>query len=345
MKTIAGFLSLVAIFYTPMLFSQGIIALHHNGNTQIFKGTSAFSQAYNAAQNGDTLYLSGGYFWPVNINKRLVIFGAGHNPDSTQATTQTIIQGTIYLEPDADSIYIEGLYINGNIQYSNSNHKIDYVTIRRCIFTDISFSGDRSTPSLHNLIEHNVILNHADFSNTEQLLFRNNIFQNRFHHAYNAVITNNIFLRSLHWSYYGGVPLYNVDNSLVQNNIFFNVSPYYGNLGFLECENSQFYKNLFITTPNYTSNIQSGNYHDYPQANIFVNCPSDAFSYTYNYHLQNPSTLLGTDGTQVGIYGGSAPWKEGSVPKNPHIIQKNIAPQTDNNGMLNIQIKVGAQNE
>ncbi|MCX7862829.1 MAG: hypothetical protein N2449_07520, partial [Bacteroidales bacterium] len=133
------------------LFSQGIIALHHNGFTQIFKGTSAFSDAYNAAQNGDTMYLSGGYFWPVAINKRLVIFGAGHFPDSTAATGVTYIQGNLELNPDADSLYLEGLYINGNIQYSGGDLKIDYLIIRRCMIVGaLVLNGNRTTPSLYN---------------------------------------------------------------------------------------------------------------------------------------------------------------------------------------------------
>lgn len=339
MKKIILLLFLAKVYF---LSSQGIIALHHNGNTQIFNGTNAFSQAYTAAQNGDTMYLSGGFFYPVNINKRLVIFGAGHHPDSTLATGQTIIQGAIYIDPDADSLYLEGLYINGNIAHSQSDAKIDYLTIRRCAFNSIYIQGNRTNPSLYNLIEQNVIRGEADFSNTSQLIFRNNIFQIRLHNAYNALITNNIFLRSPYWTWNGGVPIFNTDNSLIQNNIFFSEEV---GVIFLDCENNQILNNLFITTPNYTSNFNSGNYHDYVQSNIFLYCPSNTFNYSYDYHLQNPSTLLGTDNTQIGIYGGSAPWKEGAVPKIPHIIMKNIASQTDSNGLLNIQIKVGAQNE
>ncbi|MCX7696375.1 MAG: hypothetical protein N2Z72_01620 [Bacteroidales bacterium] len=335
-------LFLLLLFKGIFLLPQGIVVLHHQGSSQVFKGNNAFSLAYQSAQNGDTLYLSGGFFWFVNINKKLVIFGAGHHPDSTIATGQSIVQGNVILESDADSLYLEGLYINGNISYSSPGHKVDYVTIRRCAFNNISFTGNRSNPSLYNLIEQNVILSNADFSNTTHLVFRNNIFQNRFHHGYYALISNNIFLRSPYWSWYGGVPIYNTDYSIIRNNIFFSETV---GVGFLECENNQILNNLFITTPDYTSNFSSGNYHDYPQSSIFINCPNNTFDYSYNYHLQNPAVLLGNDGTQVGIYGGSAPWKEGSVPKIPHIIQKNIASQTDSNGMLNIQIKVGAQNE
>jgi len=37
------------------------------------------------------------------------------------------------------------------------------------------------------------------------------------------------------------------------------------------------------------------------------------------------------------------PWKEGAVPSNPHFVIGNIAPQSDAEGKLNIEIKVTAQ--
>ena len=92
-----------------------------------------------------------------------------------------------------------------------------------------------------------------------------------------------------------------------------------------------------------TSFTALNNYTNIPQANIFVNQTGTTFNYTHDYHLQAPTTYLGTDGTQVGIYGGTFPYKEGAVPLNPHIQLKNIAPTTDANGDLQIQIQVKAQ--
>ena len=69
--------------------------------------------------------------------------------------------------------------------------------------------------------------------------------------------------------------------------------------------------------------------------------------YTYNLHLRPNSPLhnAGTDGTDIGIYGGLFPWKEGSVPFNPHIQTKTIGNITDGNGNLQINIKVKAQDQ
>jgi hypothetical protein len=72
---------------------------------------------------------------------------------------------------------------------------------------------------------------------------------------------------------------------------------------------------------------------------------STSFSYSDDYHLKSTSVGVnaGRDGTDIGIYGGAFPWKEGSLTFNPHYQRINISPTTDNNGNLNVNIKVEAQ--
>jgi hypothetical protein len=52
---------------------------------------------------------------------------------------------------------------------------------------------------------------------------------------------------------------------------------------------------------------------------------------------------LGTDGTQVGIYGGALGYKPGAVPSNPHFSSATVAPTTNKDGKLNVNVKVIAQ--
>jgi hypothetical protein len=58
-----------------------------------------------------------------------------------------------------------------------------------------------------------------------------------------------------------------------------------------------------------------------------------------------PGNFAGTDGKQVGIYGGSFPYKEGAVPSPPHVRSKVIASSTDGQGKLNVQITTTAQDK
>jgi hypothetical protein len=105
-----------------------------------------------------------------------------------------------------------------------------------------------------------------------------------------------------------------------------------------------FSNNVFTITPAWSFNTNNNNYTNVAAAGIFVNQTGNAFSYSHNYHLQNPGTYIGADATQCGLYGGLMGYKEGAVPVNPHIRQKTISGTTDANGKLNVNITVGAQN-
>jgi hypothetical protein len=65
----------------------------------------------------------------------------------------------------------------------------------------------------------------------------------------------------------------------------------------------------------------------------------------YDYKLKTtcPGKNAGTDGSDIGIYGGNYPWKEGGVPFTPHYQFKKVNGTTNSSGNLPIQIKVKAQ--
>lgn len=328
------------------LFSQSPVALHHNGNSTMYNTASGFTDAYNASVDGDTIYLPGGFFAGITINKKLTIVGAGFHADSTLATYATQINGSLNLGPDADTTHIEGLHITGSINVTAANNKIDKLKIRRNLIDgQININGDRTTPSMHVEISENVIRGSIDLSNTLNLIITNNIIQNRLHYVYQGMIRNNIFTSNPYLGYpiYHYNNIYDCDYSNIENNVFVHPD---ATLGFAYCDNSSINKNIFATSSiDYTNNFPTGNYTGIGSSNILVNWTSSSYSYTENYHLQNPSSYLGTDGLQVGLYGGLRPWKEGAVPFNPHVGSKNIAPQTNTNGELQIQIRVNAQND
>ena len=111
-----------------------------------------------------------------------------------------------------------------------------------------------------------------------------------------------------------------------------------------DSDGNYIYNNIIVpNTISLGNNYSNLNYIGIQQSNIFISQTGNAFDYTHNYHLQNPSQYLGTDGTQVGIYGGTTPFKEKGAPSNPQITNRNIATQTDVNGNLQISISSKAQ--
>lgn len=324
--------------------AQQKVALHSNGTTTIFGGANPFTDAYNASSSGDTIYLPGGNLpHPIAISKGLIIIGAGHYPDSTVATQKTVLTGSITISQGADNLMLEGIEWTQDITFAN-DQKIDSVVIRRCKFRDIKYPGTGITPCVNNNIRENIITGSVNLSNATAGMLSNNIIVGTIQHANNVGISNNILLYNLANS--GGhstnVTFYNVDNCFISNNIIFRN---WGGASWIynSSDLNTFSNNIFSVVPNQGNNTFVGNYNSVDLTTVFVDQSGNTFNYSHNYHLINPSAYVGIDNTQVGIYGGMYPVKEGAVPQNPHIQLKIISPTTDENGDLQIQIQVKAQ--
>ncbi len=345
MKKLIKLSAIISVFlFAIQAKSQSPVALHHAGTVTMFYNASGFADAYTASVSGDTIYLPGGFFGALTIDKRLAIFGAGHHPDSSIHTYATQINGSLSFGPNADSSHIEGLHITSEINVTGANNKVDRLRIRRNIIDgNLNMNGDRVTPSLHVEVSGNVIRGNSDFSNTLNAVICNNIFQARLHYVWQGSVSNNVFNTQPYIGYpiYHYNAIYDCDNSIIENNVFAGSDQTFG---FAYCDNSVIRKNLIaVANIDYGNNSQTGNYTSVGSANLMVNWTSASFLYTDNYHLKTPGIHTGSDGMVVGIYGGLRPWKEGSLPLNPHIQSKTIADKTDAAGKIQVQVKVVAQ--
>ena len=314
------------------------VALHSGGTVSFFNGTTALVDAYNQSVNGDTIYLPGGGFTaPTTIDKKLTIYGAGHYVDSTQATGKTFWNGALNFGVDADQFTIEGVEITSHVTFPY-NGVVNNVTIARCkINGGISITGTFATPSNNLLLYNNVIAQNINFENAQNVLVANNIIGQGVLASKGNSFFNNVFINKSPGGFYEH--FFGCDNNTIHNNVFY-VPSSFGESG----NNNDFRNNVYTNTESLGTNpISIDNYFNVPQATIFTNVSLTTFSYTADYHLQAPSTYLGTDGSQAGIYGGVYyPYKEGAVPSNPHIQEQTVAPNATN-GQLNVQIKAAAQ--
>ena len=92
--------------------------------------------------------------------------------------------------------------------------------------------------------------------------------------------------------------------------------------------------NLFDGITNSTNLVLS----DYSA--IFKTCTDGTYSDNETFELTTnaASTYLGTDGRQIGIYGGTMPFDP--RPSNPQITNCVVAPKSDANGKLSINVTV-----
>jgi hypothetical protein len=334
-------ISTVIVLIATMGFAQKV-ALHSASGVQHFTGTNPFQAAYTAAESGDTIYLPGGSFAPpANFNKTLTIFGTGHYPDSTEVTGKTFINGGVTLVTGADNFYIEGVEITGAFTFDN-NHSVNWVTVKRCRINGVlNVNGNLATPS-SNLAVIGCVLNGASLPNAQNAAFFNSIFSGEASNISSStgnIYKNNIFMQNNYPPTTYATTLNGGGNNLIENNIFLRNRDYEIGGSGNTIKNNIFPKTAPVLG---TQPISSGNFTGIELADLFVNQIGNAFSYAHDYHLQEPETYLGTDGTQVGIYGGIFPWKEGAVPSNPHIQSAIVAPTT-NEGKLNVQIKAISQ--
>lgn len=312
--------------------AQNLIARQHGGNAIFY---TDLPTAVAAGQNGDTIYIPGGS-WSANlsINKRLFIIGTGHNPDSTQATGICYLSGNISISNGASNGRITGIYLTGTLAAVDT--ATNYI-ISRCRMGNIQLTAHSSQWIIEENIINSQIIGYGAYNN----LFSNNIIGQCFYNmGPNNTVKNNIFLMQ---SYEIGC-----SNSSSVNNCTFENNNFIGGGNFTGQNNNLINNNLFvanITFP-FGNNLGSNNVVNQTQSSIFVNQTGSTFDYTQDYHLKltSPGKNAGTDGTDIGIYGGMFPWKAGSVPFNPHIQIKSISNTTDQNGNLQINIKVNAQN-
>lgn len=314
-----------------MVYAQTLIAVQNGGAPKFY---TILQDALTNAQNKDTIYIPGGVYsfsgTAITINKELHLIGTGHHPDSISATGITRLNVDIFIASGADNSTFEGLSLKGG--FGAGDNLIHNIKISRCNYTYLSLYE----LSTNFIISENVIRGSLNGGHAQNNLFSNNVIENYVSDfGVNNIFRNNFFM----------IPSYPYSSSSIegcyfQNNVFAYTPPSQ------DIESNVFENNLFLRGVIFpTGSINSNNIISQTSASTFVNQSGSTFNYSHDYHLKpdSPGKNAGKDGTDIGIYGGTYPWKEGSIPANPHFQSIKINPKTDNSGNLNVRIKVAAQ--
>ncbi len=318
------------------LIGQNLIAVQNGGAPSFY---TILDTALLQAQNGDTVYLPGGTLTcgTITVNKALRIFGMGINGDSSVATKTTQINGSLYLDIEAGGSSLTGFSLNGlSLNFSASD-----IHVSRCGIGSLTINAGTAPPSTNNVFYENTI-GSINGSYAQGNTFFNNIISYFMSNlGPNNLFRNNIFQLAYPWfcgnENYGHFVRFS--SSFFENNIFLHNSVSWCPL-MCSSDNCNFRNNIFIDDLDVDNLCPDCHAFD-----NFVNQQSSTVFIEGTYHLQPtcPGKNTGTDGTDIGIYGGLHPWKDGSIPANPHIQFKNIDNSTDLNGNINVNIKVAAQ--
>ncbi len=309
---------------------------------------SDLTSAYNAASVGDYIYLPAGDFTlGATISKEIHFVGAGFDINASITTGATRISGDIVLDSNSNGSSFEGFYLTGNFK--------NYGTVDSITFSYINFN--KTMPFYEGyawtwnncFVKNSVVREYIYFGSSPSGFGENNTISNSFinsiHSMNHSVVKNCIISKYSATNYC----LYNIKNSVIKNNVI-------GGQGFSPdvsyiSENVLYLNNATDALSGQLANgkpfcTEFNNIFSIVIADTFVNSSIYTFDPTLDYHIKPTSAAhnAGDNGMDIGIYGGSTPWKEGAIPSNPHIFFKSIGSTTDGSGNLPVQIKVSAQN-
>lgn len=325
-------LSLVATLIATMSLAQnGLVAsLSHEGNVTYYYGVTAFQQAVAAAKSGDVINLSSGAFnaTDVTIPVGITLRGTGIDSENPTYLFSTGSRNSLTIEvpsDDANQFIMEGI---------------------RCTII-VATKGEFANPYFVKC-QFNTVSNAKENDNVKNIMF------------VNCKITGNINV--------GANDTYSFVNCFVNEMCQYEAATAtFSNCviekaAVSELRQSQFFSCIFVSPsgsnwvlPN-TAQATNCICINYPQSifrdlSVKPNCSvanrEDVFkTFTGEYSDEETfeltetakTTYLGTDGLEIGLYGGLQPYN--STPSYPLITTMNVDKETTPEGKLGVTIEV-----
>lgn len=331
---------LLVLFLGITAYAKATTITLNNNNPSGGQFTT-FAAAQAAASNGDTILVQGSTtnYGNMQISKRLVIIGPGHNPTDKQNSQKAFCDYLTFLG-GSGSTKVYGLEVSSVlIDGSTTNVELHLLYIGDKILTR-SHSNDNWIIEGCVFGSGGINVNGQGYS-TSGTIYRNNIFNGYIESLGGSgyrYFQNNIFLGTTSYAFRSSPSIY------ANNNIFYRQ-------GMQDNGNS----NSIIYTKNVSYQCSGGNTFPNGTGNFegidpqFVTSLGSGayFDYATNYTPQNAAILgTGSDGTDVGIYGGTGDYHQYGVPRSPYIKTFTITgPNTVNAGdPVQIYIKAKVRN-
>lgn len=286
-----------------------VAILSHGDEITTFQSTNAYAQAVDKAVDGDVITLSSGNFTATDITKNITVRGAGMMPGENP----TVLNGkfTINIDPtQGGSLTIEGIYSSDEIRLERANEITLLKSWLHCIAGN---QNDNIVSSIRFI--HCFIPGYCNFANKQvtSAQFINSYVESFRRAAFGCTISvSNCIMPADSYGYYnnsivlGGSGAHSTFSNCVSNKYDFNGQP-----------------------------ITAGNKY-MPEVTDFFKEGSDRYELKDEYAAQ----LLGSDGTQVGIHGGSMPFDPTTTSLK--ISKFNVGARTTADGKLPVEIEVNA---
>lgn len=335
MKRLISLFAVLACMAVGYAQSSLVATLNHGEDVSVYYGYGALAEAYEAATHGDLITLSSGMFKSVDIAKNITVRGAGAG--ATDDCTRLDGQFYIYGVPDSVSghLTLEGLYNDDYVYCGNYSDATDIKNAHfiKCRF--YCFQSNYAAKMLNAMfvqckISGQILLNLAgdkvNFFNCYLKGLELSADNSSYYTFNNCLLDGQGYL----WP-----------NSLFTNCIMWNRST----TSRIPSSSQAKYCLGMSSSPNYDMFEKLYPYNQYEMvdmddANTIFKTFTGTYSDTETFELTDEAKAkyVGTDGREVGIYGGNFPFTfKSDLPK---ITKFNVASQSTEDGKLKVEIEV-----
>jgi hypothetical protein len=333
-------LLLVAVGTKNALAQNLVATLQHGDSISMYYGASALAQAHNAAQTGDIITLSSGTFNPTTLTKAITLRGAGCCMDTVTGINPTIIGDPyntmeVNISDEEHTLIVEGIW--AKVKYSCLKNS----KFIKCNLTPLFQNSSYNSPTLQNaqFVDCMVDAQGRISSNSTNIQFTNCYVRVN---NYDCTASKNVsFLNSV--VKISGTPI----EVMAVNSIFYNGGILIPTINasaslFHNCVSIRI-NGLFDDQSN-TTNLEMDSYSDvFETYDGNDNVLSGTITERFILNSDFATSFLGNDGTEVGLYGGLAPYN----PRPNYMVLKqcNVASQSTVDNKLSVEIQVVAEGE
>lgn len=312
--------SFVAMMIATVTFAQNLFVatLSHGDEITNYYGSSALQWALGAAEDGDLINLSAGLFYSGDITKAVTIHGTGISEgEHTVIVDRTIlyvpasndanftIEGVEIRDLTIDDVTTNARFIKCKIGGASVNGDTRYAQFINCDIQRLRVEGNATAQFWGCYIENPCLWARGDFLHC--------ILQP-------SSSEHECWADDIRYSTLIDCIILNKENRT--NNYILPASVICRNCISVGSELDPFTE---VSGSNNVSGLDMS---------VFID------SEARNGLTEEANALyLGTDGTPVGMYGGKFPFN--LTPSYPIITTFNVSPETDSDGKIDVEIKIG----
>lgn len=344
MKKIVLLLTTLCVVLVSTAQSTLVATLSHNEQIKVFYGSGAFSAAHDAAEHGDIITLSGGVFNGFTITKAVTVRGTGIDVENP-----TQISGYMWIsitDETSDRFSMEGLLFQKNSVLTLNGNCADPI-FQKCKFyilrigdganiSNLQMANCKVEDAFNSYGSSTAILSHCYINGYEKkntngkMQFLNCLIHGNLSLFKSSSFINCILCGNQNNRSNGGTNL--PADAVAMNCVAFNYALLFADYYYFNTDDSNPYalmqgSDVDCSTSTYEELFKTyrGRYSD---------------SESFELSDEAKERFLGTDGLQVGLYGGQYPFTV--TPNYPRITKMNVAKQSTIDNKLSVEIEVSA---